>query len=301
MLETESRNPNSENLDAMSVSEIAELMNKEDAGVIEAINRQLPKIELLIEEVVKQLQAGGRLFYIGAGTSGRLGVLDAAECIPTFGISGDLVQGVIAGGEKAVSVAVEGAEDSRELAKEDLKEKNLTPNDIVVGIAASGSTPYVLGGLSFAIEMGARTGAIVNNSNSAISRLVNFPVEVVTGPEVITGSTRLKAGTAQKLVLNMISTISMVKIGKTYNNLMVDVQATNSKLVERSKKIIMEATDCSYDVASSVLKECEGSVKLAIIRILSDTTLDDAKQLLDDACGKVSKVIESLNVTEKLI
>lgn len=296
-MKTEKRNPASMALDTMSIGEIAELMNKEDASVTEAIRKQLPAIESLIEAVVESLKKGGRLFYMGAGTSGRLGVLDAAECVPTFGTSPEIVQGLIAGGERAFIHAVEGAEDSKELGREDLVNKNLTEKDIVIGIAASGQTPYVIGALNYANEIGAQTGSIANNPNSPISELARFPIEIITGPEVLTGSTRLKAGTAQKLVLNMISTIAMVKLGKVYENLMVDVQATNKKLIERSKQIIMEATDCSYDTAEEHFNRSNGSVKLAIIQILSGASLKEAEQLLEQKDGRVREAAESVQNT----
>src|SRR5690625_1465200 len=222
----------------MTIEEIAYLMNDEDRKVPEAIKKVLPELTELIEAVIHSFEQNGRLIYIGAGTSGRLGILDAAECVPTFGTPPEKVVGLIAGGEKAIKDAVEGAEDSKELGIEDLKNINLNEKDIVIGIAASGRTPYVLGGLEYARKVGAKTGAISNNSKTKISALADYPVEVITGPEVLTGSTRLKAGTAQKLVLNMISTISMVKTGKVYENLMVDVQATNEKLVEDRKSVV---------------------------------------------------------------
>lgn len=291
-MSTEQRNLKSMQLDTLSVEEMAKLMNEEDATVTTAIEKALPDINRLIEAVIERMEKGGRLFYIGAGTSGRLGVLDAAECVPTFGTSPEWVQGVIAGGGKAVLEAVEGAEDSEELAVKDLKEKNLNEKDVVVGIAASGRTPYVKGGLKYAKEVGAQTGSISNNSNAAISELANYPVEVVTGPEVLTGSTRLKAGTAQKLVLNMISTITMVKLGKAYENLMVDVQATNEKLVDRSKRIIMEATGCTYEDAEQHYQQ-SGSVKAAIVQILAGVSVEEAEALLNKQEGRVREAIRS--------
>lgn len=291
-MSTEQRNPNSMNLDTLSVQEMTKLMNEEDATVTTAIQQSMRSINELIEAVIERMEKGGRLFYIGAGTSGRLGVLDAAECVPTFGTAPEWVQGMIAGGGKAVLEAVEGAEDSEELAVKDLKEKNLNEKDVVVGIAASGRTPYVKGGLKYAKEIGAQTGSISNNPNAAISALANYPVEVVTGPEVLTGSTRLKAGTAQKLVLNMISTVTMVKLGKVYENLMVDVQATNEKLVDRSKRIIMEATDCTFEEAEQYYQQT-GSVKTAIVQILAKVTSEEAEQLLNQKQGRVREAIHS--------
>lgn len=291
-MNTEQRNPRSMNLDTLSVPEMTKLMNEEDTTVTKAIRQSMNQINDLIAVVIKQMEKGGRLFYIGAGTSGRLGILDAAECVPTFGTSPEWVQGIIAGGEKAVLEAVEGAEDSEALAVKDLKDKNLNEKDVVIGIAASGRTPYVKGALKYAKEVGAQTGSISNNPDSAISELANYPVEVVTGPEVLTGSTRLKAGTAQKLVLNMISTVTMVKLGKAYENLMVDVQATNEKLVDRSKRIIMEATDCSIEEAEKYYEQSH-SVKTAIVQILAEVTLDEAENLLNQKQGRVREAIRS--------
>lgn len=249
-LSTETRNPKSMELDTMSVSEILQLMNSEDQTVPLAIQKQLPQIENAVETIIQQFKKGGRLIYLGAGTSGRLGVLDAAECVPTFGTDPTLVQGLIAGGQSAMTVAVEGAEDSLSLAQEDLKKLDLNEDDAVVGLAASGRTPYVIGALKYAQTVQAATISIACNENAEISKFAKYPIEVVTGPEVLTGSTRLKAGTAQKLVLNMISTTSMIKLGKAYQNLMIDVKPTNDKLVERAKRIIMQATDCDYQTAA---------------------------------------------------
>lgn len=292
---TEQRNPASMNLDQMSIAEILELMNDQDRQIPQAIYQALPDIKQLIEAVVASFNSGGRLIYIGAGTSGRLGILDAAECVPTFGTPPEMVVGLIAGGEQAIQEAVEGAEDSKELAEEDLKALNLNDKDVVVGIAASGRTPYVMGGLEYAQKMGAQTGAISNNENTKISAAADYPIEVITGPEVLTGSTRLKAGTSQKLVLNMISTISMVKIGKAYENLMVDVQATNEKLVDRSKRIIAEATGVAYDEAESVFDEAQ-SVKLAIVMILADVSKEKAEQALAETEGLVREAIQKLTL-----
>jgi len=292
---TEQRNPASMNLDQMSIGEILELMNDQDRQIPQAMYQALPDIQQLIEAVVASFNSGGRLVYIGAGTSGRLGILDAAECVPTFGTPPEMVVGLIAGGEQAIQEAVEGAEDSKELAEEDLKALDLNDKDVVVGIAASGRTPYVMGGLEYAQKMGAQTGAISNNENTKISAAADYPIEIITGPEVLTGSTRLKAGTSQKLVLNMISTISMIKIGKAYENLMVDVQATNEKLVDRSKRIIAEATGVTYDEAESVFHEAQ-SVKLAIVMILADVSKEKAEQTLAEKDGLVREAIQKLTL-----
>lgn len=291
-LTTEKRNPNTMHLDQMSVGQVLELMNKEDQQVPEAIAEALGQIEAAVETIIQSLKAGGRLIYFGAGTSGRLGVLDAAECVPTFGVSPDLVVGLIAGGDKAMVEAVEGAEDSLTLAEEDFKKLNLNANDIVVGIAASGRTPYVIGGLQYAQSIGAKTVSIACNQQAKISRFAQIPIEVDCGPEVLTGSTRLKAGTAQKLILNMLSTVSMIGIGKVYQNLMVDVQATNEKLEERSKRIIMAATECSYEEAASYFEAANHKVKVAIVMILTNLDATEASQKINAANGFVNQVLQ---------
>lgn len=281
-LTTERRNENTMGLDEMSVKEALQKMNQEDQKVAIAVGQELAAIEPVVEAIIKSFNQGGRLIYMGAGTSGRLGVLDAAECVPTFGVEPEMVQGLIAGGQKAMTVAVEGAEDSKELGRQDLVDLKLSANDIVVGIAASGRTPYVIGGLEYATTVGAATATVACNKNAEISKYAQMPIEVDAGPEFLTGSTRLKSGTAQKLILNMLSTISMIGIGKVYNNLMVDVKPTNEKLVERSKQIIMEATGCSYEVAELKFVEAEENVKLAIVMILTDSTKEEATQKLID-------------------
>ena len=227
--------------------------------------------------IIDAFKKGGRLIYMGAGTSGRLGVLDAAECVPTFGVEPKMVQGLIAGGQKAMTIAVEGAEDSLAFGEADLVEINLTDKDVVVGIAASGRTPYVIGGLKYAASVGAKTASISCNENAEISRYAEFPIEVDAGPEFLTGSTRLKSGTTQKLILNMLSTVSMIGIGKVYNNLMVDVKPTNEKLVERSKRIIMEATNCEYDTAAEYFINADENVKLAIVMLLTNSSKEEAE------------------------
>ncbi|MEC1385913.1 N-acetylmuramic acid 6-phosphate etherase [Aerococcus viridans] len=291
-LTTEKRNPNTMHLDQMSVGQVLELMNKEDQQVPEAIAEALGQIEAAVEMIIQSLKAGGRLIYFGAGTSGRLGVLDAAECVPTFGVSPDLVVGLIAGGDKAMVEAVEGAEDSLTLAEEDFKKLNLNANDTVVGIAASGRTPYVIGGLKYAQSVGAKTVSIACNKEAKISGYAQIPIEVDCGPEILTGSTRLKAGTAQKLILNMLSTVSMIGIGKVYQNLMVDVQATNEKLEERSKRIIMAATECTYEDAASYFEAAKQNVKVAIVMILTNLDATEASQKINAANGFVNQVIK---------
>lgn len=291
-LTTEKRNPNTMHLDQMTVGQVLEEMNKEDRKVPKAIAEALGQIEAAVETIIQSLKAGGRLIYFGAGTSGRLGVLDAAECVPTFGVSQDLVVGLIAGGEKAMVEAVEGAEDSLTLAEEDFKKLNLNANDTVVGIAASGRTPYVIGGLQYAQSIGAKTVSIACNQQAKISRFAQISVEVDCGPEVLTGSTRLKAGTAQKLILNMLSTVSMIGIGKVYQNLMVDVQATNEKLAERSKRIIMAATECTYEDAVRYFEAANQNVKVAIVMILTNLDATEASQKINAANGFVNQVIK---------
>lgn len=290
-LVTESRNPKTMNIDLMPIHEILKVMNEEDQTVPIAVEKAIPEIEKAVKFAIDSFQKGGRLIYIGAGTSGRLGILDASECPPTFGVDPGMVQGIIAGGLEAISRAIEGAEDNETLGGDDLKRIGLTENDTVVGIAASGRTPYVIGALKYAKQIGAKTVAISNNKNSRIGKLVDVAIEVETGPEVITGSTRLKAGTAQKLVLNMISTASMIGIGKVYENLMVDVQPTNEKLVNRAQRIIMEATGCDRETASKALDLAEKNVKAAIIMILLNCSYDEAIEKLEAANGFVRKVI----------
>lgn len=291
-LATEERNKKTIDLDTLSPKEILAVMNEEDATVPTAIKNVLPQIELIVSGVISSFQTGGRLIYLGAGTSGRLGVLDAAECVPTFGVAKEQVVGLIAGGEKAFVAAIEGAEDSKTLGENDLKQIKLTANDFVIGIAASGRTPYVIGALDYAKSVGAKTGAISCNANAEISAHADIAVEIVTGAEILTGSTRLKAGTAQKLVLNMISTASMVGIGKVYKNLMVDVLPTNKKLEERSKRIIMEATEVDYETASKFYELAEKHVKVAIVMILTNSTKEIALEKLSEAKGFVRNTIQ---------
>ncbi|MBD7944626.1 N-acetylmuramic acid 6-phosphate etherase [Psychrobacillus sp. Sa2BUA9] len=290
-LSTERHNPKTKELDMMSVTEILHIMNEEDQKVANAITRILPKIENAIEIVYEKLSAQGRLFYMGAGTSGRLGLLDAAECPPTFSTDPNMVQAVLAGGLDAVMVAVEGAEDNFELGIADLKDKKFSSNDVVIGIAASGRTPYVAGGLSYAQSIGAKTISLTSNTESLISTYADVAIEVDTGPEILTGSTRLKAATAHKMVLNMISTVAMIRLGKVYKNLMVDVRASNHKLQERAKKIVCEATGFTYEEAELALEETEYNVKQAIIMILTKTSAQEAAILLKKANGKVRLAI----------
>lgn len=290
-LSTERHNPKTTELDMMSVTEILHIMNEEDQKVANAITRILPKIESAIEIVYEKLTAQGRLFYMGAGTSGRLGLLDAVECPPTFSTDPNMVQAVLAGGLDAVMVAVEGAEDNFDLGIADLMYRKFSSNDVVIGIAASGRTPYVAGGLSYAQSIGAKTISLTSNTESMISTYADVAIEVDTGPEILTGSTRLKAATAHKMVLNMISTVAMIRLGKVYKNLMVDVRASNHKLQERAKKIVCEATGFTYEEAELALEETEYNVKQAIIMILTKTNAQEAAILLQKANGKVRLAI----------
>jgi len=290
-LQTETRNERTKELDQMTIHEMLRLMNQEDQSVPRAIEKELPIIEKAIKAIIHSFEQGGRLIYMGAGTSGRLGVLDAAECVPTFSVDPGMVIGLIAGGEKAMLHAVEGAEDSEELAINDLKELDLTEKDAVVGIAASGRTPYAIGGLKYAREKGAYTISLSCNKESKVSHYAGAAIEVETGPEVLTGSTRLKAGTAQKLVLNMLSTLSMVGIGKVYQNLMIDVQPSNLKLEERAKRIIMEATDATYEEAEKVFESSKHRVKTAIVMQLTGTSKEEAEDKIKAANGFIRPAI----------
>ena len=293
-LTTESRNSSSLNIDKVSTLDMVKIINNEDKKVALAVEKELVKIAEAIDGIVSGMQKGGRLIYIGAGTSGRLGILDASECPPTYGVSEELVQGIIAGGTEAIFRAKEGAEDSKELAIEDLKSKNITENDTIVGLAASGRTPYVIGGLEYANKIGALTVSITCNANSEVAKVSKVSIAPVVGAEVVTGSTRMKAGTAQKLVLNMLSTGIMIKLGKVYGNLMVDVRATNKKLVERAKKIVCEATGGDREVAEKVLKETNYDVKLSILMILTGLDINEAKEKLTQNKGYIAKAMETI-------
>lgn len=291
---TEQRNPNSMQIDKMSTLELVTLINCEDKYVAVAVEKCLPHIAQAVEKIVQAFQSGGRLIYIGAGTSGRLGVLDASECPPTFGVSSDMVKGIIAGGEKALRNPVEGAEDNKNAGVLDLQAVDFSKKDVLVGIAASGRTPYVIGALEYANQMGAVTVAIVSNPNSAMSNIASIAIETVVGAEVLTGSSRLKSGTAQKLVLNMLTTASMILIGKCYQNLMVDVQASNQKLVARAISIVMQATDCSREKAEMTLSQADNNAKLAILMILAGLDKPSAQQLLAKKQGHLQQALRSL-------
>ncbi|WP_298224951.1 N-acetylmuramic acid 6-phosphate etherase [Flavobacterium sp.] len=252
-----------EQLEKMSVHELLTNINREDQTVPLAVQKALPQIENLVAAVVEKMKLGGRLFYIGAGTSGRLGIVDASECPPTFGVAFDLVNGIIAGGDQAIRRAVENAEDSTTQAWLDLQEHHIDHNDVVIGIAASGTTPYVIGGLEMCHQKNIVTGGITCNAGSPLALTAKFPIEVVVGPEFVTGSSRMKAGTAQKLVLNMISTATMIQLGKVKGNKMVDMQLSNNKLVDRGVKMIMDEIAVAYEEASALLQE-HGSVRKAV-------------------------------------
>ena len=289
---TEQRNPNSMNVDSLSALEIVQLMNEEDKQVPLAIEKCLPQIAQAVERIVAAFQQGGRLVYIGAGTSGRLGVLDASECPPTFGVSPEMVKGIIAGGERALRHPIEGAEDSKTHAVVDLQTIQFSSKDVLVGIAASGRTPYVIGALEYAKSLGSVTVSIASNPNSAMANIVDIAIDTVVGPEVLTGSSRLKSGTAQKLVLNMLTTASMILMGKCYQNLMVDVQASNEKLKARAIRIVMQATDCDKTLAEETLKLADQNAKLAIMMILSGLDRAQAEALLEKHHGKLQLALK---------
>ncbi len=290
-LVTETQNLQYAKLDTFNTLEIIKAMNKEDKKVALAVEKEIPNIAKAIDIIVKAFKKGGRLFYIGAGTSGRLGVLDASECPPTFGVSPDMVQAIMAGGERAYIKALEGAEDDPKLGRDDLLARNITANDVVVGIAASGRTPYVIGALEAANQKGAATVAIVCNPDSLLTKVAQITIALVVGPEVLTGSTRLKAGTAQKMVVNMLTTAAMIQLGKVYGNLMVDVQMTNAKLVDRAVRIVTKATGADPNQAQKALQE-GGSCKVAIVMILAKVDAFKALELLRDTDGFVRKAVE---------
>ncbi|MER1957657.1 MAG: N-acetylmuramic acid 6-phosphate etherase [Solibacillus sp.] len=290
-LTTEERNEKTMNLDLMPISEILHIMNREDLEVVKSIEKILPTVEKVIEKVVKNFMNGGRLFYVGAGTSGRLGMLDASECPPTFMSDPELVQVVMAGGQSAFFQAVENAEDLLEDGIAKLKEKNITQWDSVIGITASGSTPFVMGALQYAKSVGAFTVSLTSNLNSEISSHVDEAIEVVVGPEILTGSTRLKAATSHKTILNMISTASMVQLGKAYENLMVDVHASNKKLIERAKRIVVMATGCKYEVAEETLNKTKFAVKPAIVMLKTNQDYEQVIRALEQVNGHTRKAI----------
>lgn len=290
---TEQRNPRSLNIDCMTAIDIVQLINQEDLLVAKAVEKCLPHIAEAVEKIEHAFTNGGRLVYIGAGTSGRLGVLDASECPPTYGVPPEMVVGIIAGGERALRHPVEGAEDNYEQGKADLQAVDFCEKDVLVGIAASGRTPYVIGALEYANSLGAITVSIASNAGCAMSQIADIAIETVVGAEVLTGSSRMKSGTAQKLVLNMLTTASMIRIGKCYQNLMVDVQASNEKLKARAVKIVMEATDCTKEIAETVLLQAGNHAKFAILMILANVDKPQAEKMLAENQGKLRQALQS--------
>ncbi len=293
-LVTEGRNKNTLQIDKEDTLGIIELINNEDKTVAYAVEEQKESIAKAVNIIVDRMKQGGRLFYIGAGTSGRIGILDATECPPTYGVDFELVQAIIAGGNQAIFKAIEGAEDDKELGKQDIIDRGVTSKDVICGIAASGRTPYVIGAMEYAKELGCAVLSITMNPNSEMSKKADLPINIIVGAEVIMGSTRMKSGTAQKMVCNMLTTASMVKMGKVYSNLMVDVKTSNEKLVERAKRIIMISTNVKYDVAEKFLEEADNSVKLAIFMIKSGLDKDSAKSILDRQEGYISEALKSI-------
>lgn len=293
-IKTEERNSKTLNIDKMDIKEIVSLINEEDKLVALAVEKAKDQISNLIEKVVECFENDGRLIYMGAGTSGRVGIIDAVECRPTYGVNDEMVQCLMAGGINAFVKAVEGAEDNKELAIKDLQNINFTVNDVLVGIAASGRTPYVVSGCEYAKSVGAVTGCIVTSPNSILEVTVDYPIVAVTGPEVITGSTRMKSGTAQKMICNIISTTAMVKMGKVYQNLMVDVQPTNEKLVSRAVRILCDATGVDASTAKEKLQKFKG-VKKALFSILSEIEdFDEVTKILDKNKGHIRKALEEV-------
>ena len=280
-------------IETQSIGQILHYMNDENRTVTDAIERCIPSIEKVTAAVVQAFEKGGRLIYLGAGTSGRLGVLDASECPPTFGVSPDMVVGVIAGGDYDLRHAIEGAEDDETIAQEQLKELGLVKEDVVVGISASGRTPYIVAGLSYAKEVGCYTGAISNSPNAVISKVADIGIEAITGPEVVTGSTRMKAGTAQKLILNMITTAAMIRVGKIFKGYMVDVQPTNQKLKQRATNILAKITDLSPEDARRVLEDNDFDLKVAIISQIHHISAKEAEKLLQENQMNIVKAMKN--------
>ncbi|MDG2952466.1 N-acetylmuramic acid 6-phosphate etherase [Exercitatus varius] len=288
---TEQRNADSMDIDRLNALEIVKIINREDQRVPLAVERCLPQIAQAVEKIVAAFRRGGRLIYIGAGTSGRLGVLDASECPPTYGVSPDMVVGIIAGGEQALRRPIEGAEDNPQQGQTDLEKIRFSAKDVLIGIAASGRTPYVIGALNYAKSLNAVTIAVASNPGSAMAKIADIAIETVVGQEVLTGSSRMKSGTAQKLVLNMLTTASMILMGKCYQNLMVDVQASNEKLRARALRIVMQATECSEETAQQTLQRADNNAKLAIMMILSGLEKAAAVQLLNRHQGKLRQAL----------
>ena len=292
LLTTESVNPNTVNIDSLETADILKLINEEDRKVPEAIEKVIPEITKVVDVVVATIKRGGKIFFVGAGTSGRLGVLEAAECPPTFGVSPDLFQAMIAGGEQAIFKSIESSEDDEEQGRKDICAKNVTAKDIVIGIAASGKTPYVIGALNGAKAAHAITVALTCNENSVIGRIADYKIEAVPGPEVISGSTRMKAGSTQKLILNMITTTAMIKVGKVYQNLMVDLHISNKKLKERGINIITFTTGVDRQLAEKMLNAAQNNVKAAIVMIKNGVDYETALKRLERSNGYVREAID---------
>lgn len=295
-LETEQQNPRTTDLDSLAPLDLVKRLHKENHTVAASVDYAVPAVAEAVEEILSRVRRGGRLVYIGAGTSGRLGVLDASECPPTFGVEPELIQGIIAGGNQALTTSVEGAEDVEEEGARALEEYGLKPEDSVIGIASSGRTPYVKGALRYARDNGAYAVALVNVSSSEIEKEADLVIRAITGPEPITGSTRLKAGTAQKMILNLITNSLMVRLGKVYGNLMIDLRATNTKLKDRARRIVMKAAAVDEAQAAELLAEAEGSSKVAIVMHLKGVGADEARSLLEKHAGQIRKVLESSEV-----
>ncbi|WP_101775626.1 N-acetylmuramic acid 6-phosphate etherase [Pasteurella oralis] len=291
---TESRNPFSTNIDQLSTLDMLAVINQEDQKVSLAVEKVLPETAKAVDAIAEAFMKGGRLIYLGAGTSGRLGILDASECPPTFGTPHEQVVGLIAGGPQAILKAVENAEDDRNAGVQDLKNIQLNAQDIVIGIAASGRTPYVLAGIEYAKQLGCMTVGISCNPNSALANLAQIAITPIVGAEVITGSSRMKAGTAQKFILNMLTTGAMIKTGKVFGNLMVDVVATNAKLVERQKNIVMQVTQCDYNQAEQALEQSGGQCKVAIVMLLLNMSAEEAKNYLAKSNGFIHQALTSV-------
>lgn len=289
---TEQRNPNTTHIDTLPTLEMVRLINQEDQKVALAVAQVAPEIARAIDVITRQLSQGGRLFYAGCGTSGRLGILDAVECPPTYSTDPELVQAIIAGGYPAIFRAVEGAEDDFDLGRRDLQERGFASQDVLVGLAASGRTPYVLGAMGYARELGAAVIAVTCCPGSEVDRMADIGIAPTPGPEVITGSTRMKSGTAQKMVLNMLSTGTMIKLGKVYGNLMVDVKPSNEKLIRRCVTIVREAVGCEEDQAVSALEACGYRPKVAIVMLLKKIDAEQARELLEQAQGRIARVVE---------
>lgn len=294
ILTTESRNLASENIDNLSTLDMLKVINEEDKKVALAVEDQLPAIAKAVDAITQAFACGGRLIYCGAGTSGRLGILDASECPPTYGTPREMVVGLIAGGKTAILQAVENAEDSPQMGEQDLRDLALNARDVVIGIAASGRTPYVIGALNYARSVGATVGAIACNRNSEIGNIADIAIEPLVGPEVVTGSSRMKAGTAQKLILNMLTTGAMIRSGKVFGNLMVDVEATNAKLLQRQVNIVVQATECTAEQAQEALNACQRHCKTAIVMILAGVSAADAAAMLNNNNGFIRSAINDI-------